>query len=108
MCRKKRADGAVADGTSQEAIRVDMNVYTPGTIPQGIGDPVHVARDLADEWEQAHPGQHIKYQILVNTGSSEAEWLKTQLIGGMAPEIVSQNAETAWPDVDKGLVCRPR
>ncbi len=84
------------------AIRVDLNVYTPGTIPQGIGKPVHKAQDLADAWMKAHPGRHIIFQQQINTGSSEGEWLKTQLIGGIAPEIINANAEATWPDVDKG------
>jgi raffinose/stachyose/melibiose transport system substrate-binding protein len=91
---------AMAQGRGE--IRVDLNVYTPGTVPQGIGEPVKVADDLAAEWEAGHPQHKIKYQILVNTGSSEGEWLTTQLIGGVAPEIISMNAEAAWPNVDKG------
>jgi raffinose/stachyose/melibiose transport system substrate-binding protein len=91
---------AVAPGAA--VIRVDLNIYTPGTIPQGIGDPVKMADTLAEEWEAARGGPRVKYQQLVNTGTSEGEWLKTQLLGGMAPEIISMNAEAAWPDVDKG------
>ncbi len=83
-------------------IRVDLNLYTPGTIPQGIGEPVKVARHLADAWEKEHPGRRILFQPTVNTGSSEGEWLKTQLMGEIAPEIISQNAEVAWQDTDKG------
>ncbi len=93
---------AARTGRNGSVLRVDLNVYTPGTIPQGIGEPVKIARELADEWEAAHPGKRIKYQQLINTGTSEGEWLKTQLIGGVAPEIMSLNAEVVWPDVDKG------
>ena len=103
-CSGQREDAAdpVPSTQNGRSIRVDLNQYTPGLIPQGIGEPVKVARDLADEWETQHPGKKIKYQLLVNTGSSEGEWLKTQLLGGIAPEIVSLNAETIWQDTDKG------
>lgn len=85
-----------------KAIRVDLALYTPGTIPQGIGDPVRAALDVAREWEKLHPGKHIRYQAGISTGTSEGEWLKTQLLSGIAPEIINQNAEIAWPDTDKG------
>ncbi len=101
------APGGAVSGDAEprdngDAIRVDLNLYTPGTIPQGIGEPVEEAANLAREWQAQRNGPGVKYQILVNTGSSEGEWLKTQLIGGIAPEIVSLNAEVVWPDVDKG------
>ena len=96
---------ALLTGTAvaeRQPIRVDLNLYTPGMIPQGIGEPNVLAREMADEWERAHPGYKIVFQQLINTGTSEGEWLKTQLLGGIAPEILTQNAEIAWPDVDKG------
>jgi ABC-type glycerol-3-phosphate transport system substrate-binding protein len=82
-------------------IRVDLNVYTPGTIPSGIGKPVQQAARLAEEWEALHPGKKIRFQPVVATGGGEGEWLKTQLLGGIAPEILHQNAEIAWQDTDK-------
>ncbi|NIA15666.1 MAG: extracellular solute-binding protein [Nitrospiraceae bacterium] len=100
--QENEAPSESAPENSGAVIRVDLNLYTPGTIPQGIGDPVNVSQELADEWHAKRGGPKIKYQILVNTGSSEGEWLKTQLVGGIAPEIVSLNAEVVWPDVDKG------
>lgn len=102
-CTKGNNSTAAADGPAeQDAIRVDLNIYTPGTIPQGIGERNKVALDIAREWEKQHAGRHIRYQQMINTGSGEGEWLKTQLLGGKAPEIVSQNAEIAWQDVGKG------
>jgi len=86
---------------AEKLIRVDLNQYTPGTIPGGIGDPVMEARNVADEWEKLHPGRRIKYQLMINTGTTEGEWLKTQLIGGIAPEIVTMNTEVAWQAIDK-------
>lgn len=103
-CSSDDSDGATMSGrpSSGRALRVDLNLYTPGTIPQGIGEPVRMATELAQEWRAQRGGRDIVFQQLINTGSSEGEWLKTQLIGGMAPEIVNMNAEVAWPDVDKG------
>ncbi len=103
-CSGETAAESQADttNTNDNAIRIDLNVYTPGTIPQGIGDRNKVALDIAREWEERHPGRRIRFQQLINTGSGEGEWLKTQLLGGIAPEIINQNAEIAWQDVDKG------
>lgn len=92
----------LVEESSDDAIRVDLNVYTPGTIPQGIGEPVKAAREEADAWEALHAGKKIRYQQMVSSGNSEGEWLKTQLLGGVAPEIINANAEITWPDVGKG------
>jgi raffinose/stachyose/melibiose transport system substrate-binding protein len=83
-------------------IRADLNVYTPGFVPMGFGEPVKVARELADVWETRHPGAKIQFQLQIATGTGEGEWLKTQLLGGIAPEIVHLNAEFAWLETDKG------
>jgi len=79
-----------------------MNFYTPGMVPQGIGEPVKVSRELADEWEELHAGKKIEFRSMTLLTNTEGEWLKTQLLGGIAPEIVSMNAESSWPDVGKG------
>jgi len=93
---------ASADGGDGNTIRVEFNFYTPGMVPQGIGEPVKQARILADEWERLHPGKKIKYRMFLQTSNTEGEWLKTQLLGGIAPEIISMNAEVSWQDVGKG------
>lgn len=82
-------------------IRVDLGNYTPGLRPFGIGEPVKEARKVADEWQQRHPGFTIKYMTMPLVGTTEGEWLRTQLIGHIAPEIVSMNTEVSWPAVDK-------
>jgi len=92
---------SATEGIGAKLLRVDLNQYTPGTIPGGIGDPVQEARNVADEWEKLHPGCRIKYQLMINTGTTEGEWLKTQLIGKIAPEIVTMNTEVAWQAIDK-------
>jgi ABC-type glycerol-3-phosphate transport system substrate-binding protein len=86
----------------ERPIRVDLNVYTPGMVPAGIGEPVKEAGLLAKEWEALHPGKQIKFQPVVSAGGGEGEWVKTQLLGGIAPEILHQNAEVCWQDFDKG------
>ncbi|HOD50051.1 MAG TPA: ABC transporter substrate-binding protein [Candidatus Hydrogenedentes bacterium] len=103
-CRRETAASPRGDGNRAAGgvIRVDLNVYNPGTIPSGIGEPNKVSAELAEEWQAKRKGPKIRYQPLINTGSSEGEWLKTQLIGGVAPEIIHMNAEIAWPDVGKG------
>lgn len=92
------------DESQSDAIKVDINIYHPGNVLMGIGEPLKVSRELADEWEALHPGKHIKYHRVLQASQSgaEGEWLKTQFIGGLAPEIISMNAETTWQDVNKG------
>ncbi|HUW59749.1 MAG TPA: extracellular solute-binding protein [Candidatus Bathyarchaeia archaeon] len=96
------ADISEAEGGDGNTIRVEFNFYTPGMVPQGIGEPVKKARELADEWERLHPGKKITYRMFLQTSNTEGEWLKTQLLGGIAPEIISMNAEVSWQDVGKG------
>lgn len=88
--------------SSSRAIRVDLGQLTPGLTPQGIGEPNEMANVIADEWEAMNPDHEIEHITIVVTGSGGDEWLKTQLIGGVAPEILQQNAEVTWQDVDKG------
>lgn len=100
----RTSPGATAGKGGRDVIRVHLDVYNPGRIPAGIGEPVQEAARLAREWEALHPGKRIKFQPIVVAGESgsEGEWLKTQLLGEIAPEIIHQNAEIAWQDVDKG------
>ena len=93
---------AVSVPVTPGRIRVDVQLYMPGSIPTGIGEPLKVARELADEWEHLHPNRKIQFEQLIQTGTSEGEFLTTQLMGGIAPEIINANAEIAWPSVDKG------
>ncbi len=93
-----------AQSTSGRVIHADLYVYNPGTRPAGIGDRLVGARELADEWQRSHPHHEVRYQVLgmLSGSRQEGEDLKTQLVGGIAPEIIHLNAETAWPDVAKG------
>ena len=40
--------------SAEKLIRADLMQYTPGT-NGGIGEPVQESRNIADEWEAAHP-----------------------------------------------------
>ncbi|MCL5269257.1 MAG: ABC transporter substrate-binding protein [bacterium] len=95
---------ATADRKPSAATTIvtDLGIYFPGNIVAGIGEPLKVSTTLADEWMRLHPGKKIEYQQIVISGGGEGEWLKTQLMGGIAPEIIHQNAEIAWQDTDKG------
>lgn len=98
--REAQSDGAARTG--QGAIKVDIGSYVPGSIPQGIGEPLKMAETLADEWMALGEGRKVVYQMQVNTGSTEGEWLVTQLMAKRAPEIIANNAEATWPHVSKG------
>lgn len=97
-----KEQNAAQSGRDTNTIRCDLAMYQPGLIPEGIGKPNSVALDIKKEWEQLHPGRKIDYPSMAVTGGGEGEWLKTQLLGGIAPEIIEENCEIAWPDVDKG------
>lgn len=92
----------VSTPTDQKIIRMDFIVYNPGQVPGGVGEPVQESRNVADEWEAAHPGFEVRYLLIPQTAGAEGELLKTQFLAGNAPEILHQNAEIAWPDIDKG------
>ncbi len=100
-CVFAAAQQAPSPAAGEKIIRMDFAQYTPGLIPGGIGEPVKEARVLADEWEKTHPGHRVRFQQMIVAGTTEGEWLKTQLIGGIAPEIVSMNTEVAWQAIDK-------
>ncbi|HEX9975362.1 MAG TPA: hypothetical protein VGD14_25140, partial [bacterium] len=81
---------------------MNLGIYTPGT-KLAFGDPLQASKIIADKYTQMHPEITIKFvQQVTISGSQEGEWLKTQLVGGIAPDIIAQNAEVSWPDVSKG------
>lgn len=86
----------------KNTLYVNLGLYTPGT-KLAFGDPLQASKIIADEYTRMHPEITIKFvQQVTISGSQEGEWLKTQLVGGIAPDIISQNAEVSWPDVPKG------
>lgn len=81
---------------------VNLGIYTPGT-KLAFGNALQSSKIIAEDYSQLHPDISINFvQHVVVSGSQEGEWLKTQLVGGIAPDIVAQNAEVSWPDVSKG------
>lgn len=104
-CKKNSGDGtAPAPANNVDArhrIRVEMGMYTDGAATT-MGERICESGKLAREWEALHPGFKIEFGLMVGGDSPEGEWIKTQLIGGTAPAFLHQNAEVAWPDVDKG------
>src|SRR5919202_3095873 len=86
-----------------KTIRV-QGIYRPGSRPGGVGKPIHEMADVAKQWEARNPGYTIKFEPepVLAAGQDEAQWIKTQLLGGIAPDLFNFNQENAWPDADKG------
>jgi len=98
-CSSSQKESSLSD--RKNTLLINFGMYTPGT-KLAFGDPLQVSQTIADEYSQLHPGINIKFvQQVIITGSQEGEWLKTQLVGGIAPDIINQNAEVAWSDVSK-------
>lgn len=96
------SDNQSKDSSRQNTLFVSIGIYTPGT-QLAFGEPLRASADIAAEYCRLHPGVNIRFlQSAYVSGSQEGEWLKTQLVGGIAPDIIGQNAEVAWADVDKG------
>ncbi len=86
--------------TRKNTIHVNLGIYTPGTkLP--LGPPLEASKKAAEKYNSLHPETTVKFVYEVTRGSQEGEWLKTQLVGGIAPDIINQNAEITWPDVSK-------
>lgn len=98
-----RAQGIIPSEISSDVIRM-QGVYVPDTTPGGVGDPITKLRDVARKWEARNPGYTVDFEAASASGAGqdEAQWLKTQLIAGTAPDMFSMNQENAWPDAGKG------
>ena len=96
------ADKKYEPADRKNTLYMNLGIYTPGT-KLAFGNPLQASKIIADKYTQMHPELTIKFvQQVTISGSQEGEWLKTQLVGGIAPDIISQNAEVSWPDVSKG------
>jgi raffinose/stachyose/melibiose transport system substrate-binding protein len=83
-------------------IYINFFLYNPG-VKLPFGEPLQLSQTIADEYTKLHPDINVKFvQQVQISGAQDGEWLKTQLIGGIAPDIIHQNAEVAWSDVSKG------
>lgn len=99
-CSPAPQDTKISD--RKNTLYINLGMYTPGT-KLAFGDPLQVSQTIADEYSKLYPTLNIQFvQQVAITGSQEGEWLKTQLVGGIAPDIINQNAEVAWADVSKG------
>lgn len=98
-----RAQGLVPSEISSDVIRV-QGLYPPGTMPGGVGEPLTKLAEVARKWEERNPGYTVEFEPTAATGAGqdEAQWLKTQLIAGTAPDMFNTNQENAWPDAGKG------
>jgi raffinose/stachyose/melibiose transport system substrate-binding protein len=77
--------------------------YRPGFQPQGIGPPNREIQRVAKDYMKLHPDVSIDFRVVgVQADATEGEWMKPQLMEGIAPDIVGTNTEIVWPDVDKG------
>ena len=81
---------------------INMGQYTPGT-KLSLGEPLRACLDVAKDYTKLHPEISIQFPQQVSiSGSQEGEWIKTQLVGGIAPDVIAQNAEITWQDIPKG------
>ena len=98
----QRAKTERAEETGVKVISAVVGEYRPGHVPQSIGKPLRAMRDVADAYERLHPDVRVRFRSVAYTDTVEGEWIRTQLLGDTAPEIVAINVEAVWPDVDKG------
>ncbi|MCD6386634.1 carbohydrate ABC transporter substrate-binding protein, partial [Candidatus Sumerlaeota bacterium] len=82
-------------------IQILPGLYRPGSQPMGIGPRLKEFRLVADEYERLHPDVYIEFLTSADVaGGSEGEWIRTRLLGGVAPEIVEINTEAVWQDIE--------
>ena len=74
------------------------NFYMPGNRPFGVLPPVVGLKDTISDFEKLYPDTRIE---AIRVPSGVREYLVTQLSSGVAPEIMTTNAENVWPDVHK-------
>ena len=93
-CSKSDQEQKSSDRKNE--IYINLFIYNPGTkLPFGV--PLQLSQTIAEEYTKLHPEINIKFILQVQiSGSQEGEWLKTQLVGGIAPDIIHQNAEVAY------------
>ena len=85
----KSSDKTSEPTNRKKVLYVNLGIYTPGT-KLAFGDPLQASKIIADKYTELHPEITIKFvQQVVISGSQEGEWLKTQLVGGIAPDIIS-------------------
>lgn len=82
-------------------IRMVPGEYMPGRRPVGVGDRLTGLREAVREYERLHPHVTIVLQNVGGADLVEGEYIQTQIMGGIAPDIVQINTESVWPHIDK-------
>ncbi len=72
--------------------------YMPGTLPFGLGKPLHGVTDVIQDFERCFPDTRIE---VISAPSAVREYLVTQLSTGEAPDIIMTTVEDVWPDIQK-------
>src|SRR5690606_31731318 len=91
-------------GAQERPVTITMvpGEYMPGRRPAGVGEKLTGLAEAAREYSELHP--HVTI-VLRNVGGAdmvEGEYIKTQIQGGIAPDIVQVNTETVWPNIHMG------
>jgi raffinose/stachyose/melibiose transport system substrate-binding protein len=77
--------------------------YRPDFTPQAIGEPNKAITEVAAEYMRVHPDVSVDFRVVGMRGdATEGDWMKPQLMEGIAPDIIGVNTEIVWPDVGKG------
>ena len=93
-----------AQGGESGTVTITMvpGEYVPGRRPMGVGDPLTGLERVAREYERLHPQVRIQFRAMGGADLVEGEYIRTQIMGGIAPDIVVMNAEAVYADIDKG------
>lgn len=86
----------------EHVIEVTLGTYRPGDQPFGVGERLRAFRLVADKYEKINPTVTIEFRLQVTIArGAEGEAVRTQLLGGVAPEIIQMNTEAMWPDIEQ-------
>jgi raffinose/stachyose/melibiose transport system substrate-binding protein len=86
----------------QTTITMVPGEYMPGRRPGGVGPSLKALERAVEEYRNLHPHVTIVLRQVGGADLVEGEYIKTQIMGGIAPDIVQINTEAVWPDIDKG------
>lgn len=96
-----RAEATGAGGSKTRIVMVPGE-YMPGRRPVGVGERLTGLQEAKEAYEKLHPEVEIVLRQVGGADLVEGEYIKTQIMGGIAPDIVQVNTETVWPDIGKG------
>lgn len=87
-----------AEAGDQLAYQGDITMYAQAYTPDPNGKTedkpyaLTAFREVADAWQELHPGITITFLDQVSSGQDYSTWLKTKIAGGQAPDIIWQHA----------------